>query len=139
RHGNGQRGRLGVGGGQRRVPHDGARLLDGDEHVGALVLDGLELADGSTELLAYEGIRRGGVEAPAGQADRLGSEEDSGELVPALGRAERPPLEASETAGRIEAGRGDEVDVLEDLDDVALLRGLHEDARHTAAEGEVAR
>ena len=40
-----------------RVPRHAARLLDGHEHVGAAVLDRLELADGPAELLAHGRVR----------------------------------------------------------------------------------
>ncbi len=39
-----------IRGAERRVVHRGARELDLDEHVGALVLDGLEGADRTAEL-----------------------------------------------------------------------------------------
>ena len=54
------------------VPHHGTRLLHSNKKVGALVLDGLELADGPAELFAHLGVGRRRVEAPAGEADGFG-------------------------------------------------------------------
>ena len=53
------------------VPHRGGGPLGVGDHLGALVLDGLELADGPAELLADLGVRRGGVGGPARDADGL--------------------------------------------------------------------
>src|SRR5688572_3065055 len=60
----------------------GGRLgrLDLEQHVGALVLDGLERADGPTELHAVLGVLHGGLEAHLGPADLLGGEADGGEV-----------------------------------------------------------
>ena len=49
-----------------RVPDHRGRLLGGDQHAGAAVLNGLELADRAAELLAELGVlRRGGTAQPA--------------------------------------------------------------------------
>ena len=51
------------------VPHRGGGALGVGDHLGALVLDGLELTDRPAELLADLGVRRGGVRGPARDAD----------------------------------------------------------------------
>ena len=78
-----ERSGIGVGHGPGRVPRRGPGLLDGHEHVGDLVLDGLELADGSPELFPHLGVGCGRVEAPAGQAGGLGGRQHGHELVDA--------------------------------------------------------
>jgi hypothetical protein len=57
--------------GCRRVPHGGAGRLEARQHVGAAVLDALELADGPAELASFARPVRSGVDAPGGTADRL--------------------------------------------------------------------
>ena len=54
-----------------RIPHCGGCPHGGGEHLGAAVLDGLELADRPAELLADLRVLRGGVGGPAREADRL--------------------------------------------------------------------
>ena len=53
------------------VPHRGGGPLGVGDHLGALVLDGLELADRTAELFADLGVRRRGVGGPARDADGL--------------------------------------------------------------------
>ena len=98
------------GGGPGRVPHGSRRQLGGDQHVGAVVLDGLEHADRPAELLAHLRILAGHRGALAGHAGRLGGEEHAGEVQHDLAAAgedfglravERHPGGA---AGRIEVG-----------------------------------
>ena len=71
------RGRLveGTGG----VPHRGGGAFGGRDHLGAAVLDGLELADRPAELLADLGVLRRGVGRPPGDADRLGGQQRGGD------------------------------------------------------------
>ena len=57
------------------VPHRGGGPLGVGDHLGALVLDGLELADRPAELLADLGVGRRGVGGPAGDADGLGGQQ----------------------------------------------------------------
>ena len=57
------------------VPHRRGGPLGVGDHLGALVLDGLELADRPAELLADLGVRRGGVGGPARDADGLGGQQ----------------------------------------------------------------
>ena len=57
------------------VPHRRGGPLGVGDHLGALVLDGLELPDRPAELLADLGVRRGGVGGPARDADRLGGQQ----------------------------------------------------------------
>ena len=98
----------GGGGGKLRVvvrgrdagrPVDrGARRLDGDEHVGQPVLDGLEGADGPVEL--HAGLRVVGrhLEASLGAAERLGGERDRGAIEAcAAAPAAEPMREARST------------------------------------------
>ena len=55
--------------GARRVPHCGGGTFGVGDHLGALVLDGLELTDRPAELLADLRVRRCGVRRPARDAD----------------------------------------------------------------------
>ena len=80
RHRRGQRRLLPVVRAPRCVPGHGGGLTGGDEHVGAAVLDGLELPDGTTELLADLGMRRGGVDTPVGPPGALRRHHDGGEV-----------------------------------------------------------
>ena len=57
------------------VPDRGGGPLGLGDHLGALVLDGLELTDRPAELLADLGVRRRGVGGPARDADRLGRQQ----------------------------------------------------------------
>ena len=70
-----ERDRVAVVDGARRVPRRGPGELDPAEHVGALVLHALELADRTPELDAILGVRRRGVDAPLREADELGGEQ----------------------------------------------------------------
>ena len=71
----------------------GGRLgrLDLEQHVGALVLDGLEAADGPAELDPRLGVLDRGVEHVLGPADLLGGQRHGGEVErlgePGLGAA----------------------------------------------------
>ncbi len=115
RHRRGQRGLLPVVGAARRVPGHGGGLTGGDEHVGAAVLDGLELPDGPAELLADLGVRRGGVDAPVGPPGALGRHHDGGEVrheptvevrQAALGSHGRTvDDDLTDPPGRVEAGQ----------------------------------
>ncbi len=71
--------------GAGRVPHGAGRQLGGHEHVGAVVLDGLERRDGPTELHAHLGVGGGLLGAFGGDAGRLRRHNQSGEVD------ERPP------------------------------------------------
>src|SRR5690606_19240770 len=88
-------GGAGEGGGHRRgvgelvaaggrgpggVPHGAGGQLGGDGHVGAVVLHRLERADGPAELDPLLGVGGGRVGAGAGQPDRLGREDDPGQV-----------------------------------------------------------
>ena len=64
----------------------GLGRLDLEQHVGALVLDGLEGADGATELHAVLGVLHRHLEHELGAADLLGGEADSGEVEHPLER-----------------------------------------------------
>ena len=67
--------------GLRGVPRRGARELDAATHVGALVLDALELPDRSAELHTVLGVLGRGVHAPLRDADELGRDQRRGELA----------------------------------------------------------
>ena len=54
----------GVVGGPSRVPRDGARLLEREQHVGTPVLHALELTDRPAELLAHLRVLRRRLDAP---------------------------------------------------------------------------
>ncbi len=62
---------VGLAPGRCRVPGHRGTLLDGHQHVGQRVLDGLELADGPAELHAHLGVVGRRLEAPAGQPGAL--------------------------------------------------------------------
>lgn len=72
------RGLVGRAGG---IPYERAGLLDAHEHVGAEMLDALELADGATELFPDLGVRDGGVQRPGGGAAGFGGEQGGGEIA----------------------------------------------------------
>ena len=74
------------------VPGGGHGLLHGDQHVGQPVLDPLELADRPAELLAGAGVLGRRVHAPSGPADRLGRQDDEGEVPHGAGRGVEHPL-----------------------------------------------
>ncbi len=57
------------------VPHRCGRPFGVGDHLGALVLDGLELSDRPAELLPDLGICRRGVGGPPRHADRLGRQQ----------------------------------------------------------------
>ncbi len=85
--GPGQHGRqaglvsVGAVGGPGRVPGQRRGLLDGDEHVGQPVLDGLELPDGPAELTAVLGVLGGRLETPPRPAGALGGGDGEGPLA----------------------------------------------------------
>ncbi len=74
------------------VPRGRHALLDGHQHVGQPVLHPLELADRSAELLPGAGVLGRHVQAPAGPADRLGRQDDEGEVPHGAGRGVEHPL-----------------------------------------------
>ena len=75
------------------VPHRGGRALGGGDHLGALVLDGLELADRTAELLTDLGVLRGGVGGPAGQAHGFSRQQTGGDGPPGgLGHRGQQPV-----------------------------------------------
>ena len=57
------------------IPHGRGGPLGVGDHLGALVLDGLELTDRPAELLADLGVLRGRVGGPACDADGLGGQQ----------------------------------------------------------------
>lgn len=57
------------------IPHRSRGPLGIGDHLGALVLDGLELADRPAELLADLGVARRGVGRPARHADGFGGQQ----------------------------------------------------------------
>ena len=81
------------GGGPTGVPHRVGGQLGGDGHVGAVVLDRLEHGDGAAELLAVLGVRRAEIGALAGDAHRLGRQQDPGHVG-------QHPAGAGEDGGR---------------------------------------
>ncbi len=87
--------------GARRVPHAGPGHLEGDEHVGAPVLDRLELPDRTTELHPLGGVGRRRRDAPVRHADGLGADQQRRQPAD-LGR--RPPATGS---GRSRRRRGE--------------------------------
>ncbi len=97
--------------GPGRVPHRGGAQLDGHQHVGAVVLDGLEGRDGTAELHPLLGVLGGRLGGLAGQAHGLGRHQGAGEVDEDLGGAGqqggRGPVEgqAGAAAGGVEVGR----------------------------------
>ena len=98
----GDRGQLVVHltGAPESVVRGALRRLDLEQHVGALVLDRLEGADGATELDAVLGVLDGHVEHELRATDLLGGEADRGEVEDGL-----EDLPAA-TVGSDERGRG---------------------------------
>ena len=81
RHGRGERQLrasflCGTGG----VPYQNRGELGGHQHVGAVVLDGLERGDGPTELHAHLGVGGGLLGALGGDADRLCRDDEPGQV-----------------------------------------------------------
>ena len=68
-----------VTGGPSRVPHGGGGQLGGDEHVGAMVLHGLEGADGAAELHAFLRVGDGRLGAGRQDAHRLRGAQRAGQ------------------------------------------------------------
>ncbi len=64
-----------------RVPDDGGRLLGRDQHPGAAVLDRLELADRTAELMPELRVLGGGLHGPVRDTDRLGAEQSGGKAA----------------------------------------------------------
>ena len=77
-------GRVGGVGGPARVVGAGAGELDGAEHVGAEVLDGLERADRSVELPPLLRVLDGHLERPRRGADAVDDRSDA-EAIDGLG------------------------------------------------------
>ena len=82
--------------GAGRVPGRGGGLLGVDEHVGGVVLDGLEGADGPAELLADLGVLDGHLQAGPADADRFGRRQDP-EHRPRLAVRRRASTRSSST------------------------------------------
>ncbi len=72
---------VGFARGAGRVPDGRARELGAREHVGAAVLDALELTDRAPELHACLGVLGRGLDAPLRDPDGFGGEEHCGDLV----------------------------------------------------------
>src|SRR5439155_24537335 len=82
-------GRVGGVGGPARVVRPGAGELDGAEHVGAEVLDGLERPDRAAELASFLRVLDGHLESPRRGADAVDDRRDP-EAIDGLGdRARR--------------------------------------------------
>ena len=111
--GGGERGDVRLVGGAGGVPGGGARELGLGEHVGALVLHTLELADRAAELLPHLGVLGRGVDAPLGHARALGREHGRRQVPHPLGiHAVEPPrarydgivdAHLGDATGRVEA------------------------------------
>ena len=87
---SGERGRDGRGqcslvtadrGGTRGIPRHGRCHLGRDRHVGAVVLHGLEGRDDATELLPDLGVVGRHLGGAARDADRLGAQDDPGQVA----------------------------------------------------------
>ena len=68
----------GLAGGAGRLPHHGRGQLRRHQHVGAVVLDGLEGADGPAELDSLLGVGHRMLDTRGGPADRFGGAERAG-------------------------------------------------------------
>ena len=64
------------------IPYGRRGPFGGGDHPGALVLDGLELADRPAELLTDLGVLRGGVSGPPGDSDSLCREQRGDDRPP---------------------------------------------------------
>jgi hypothetical protein len=97
----GHRGQLVVqlGGAPQAVVRGALGRLDLEQHVGALVLDGLERTDRATELHADLGVLDGHLEHLLGATDLLGGEADGGEVEHALSTAQPSPSVPMSVAG----------------------------------------
>ena len=78
--------------GARRVPGGRGGLLGIDQHIGRVVLDGLEGADGAAELLAHLGVFDGHVQRRPADADRLGRCKDPEHRPRLTGGATQYPI-----------------------------------------------
>ena len=83
---------VGLGYRARGVPHGRARELGPGEHVGAPVLDALELADRPTELHAHLGVLGRRVDTPLRDADGFRREQHRRELDDAFTVDREPPI-----------------------------------------------
>ena len=77
-----------LGDGPGGLVHDEARAIDVGDHVGGLVLDGLERADGAAELDALLGVVDGDLEVALRKADEVGALEDGGLVGDVLNAAQ---------------------------------------------------
>ena len=96
-------------GDRSRVIHGRARLLDPDQHVRRLVLDGLECADRAAELLAALGVVDSHVEQLRGAPHHLGGQGDRRlvqDRLQILQRTLADPLEVRGSANDLEKGPG---------------------------------
>ena len=79
-------GRLVLAGGPGGLVGNEAHAVDVGDHVGGLVLDGLEGADGAAELDALLGVVDGDLEVLLGEADEVGVLEIHGDVAAAHAR-----------------------------------------------------
>ena len=126
RHGRGQRQLLAPFlGGPGGIPHGRGGELGRHEHVGAVVLDGLEGADRPAELHAHLGVRRGLLGALGGDAGGLGGEDEPRQVD------EHPPAAVDHLGGCAVEGdvRGPSrrVEVVRNLDGDAPRRRIDDD------------
>ena len=113
-HGNGEGELVGAGSGARGIPHGSSGKFRGDEHVRAVVLDGLEGGDRAPELDPLLRVLGGHVGGLAGNAGGLGREDQPGEVDERVARTGQH-LDGRVGEGDL-AGAAGVVDVLGQLD-----------------------
>lgn len=128
-HGKGRARRLAILAG---VPGGGPSLLQRAQHVGAAMLDPLELADGPAELLTHDRMLGGAIDAPRGDADALGREQHRRQAVhagsarwagqqPVPWHGDAASMQPGDPAGPVEGHDGLQLQLVR-FDDGPLLR-----------------
>lgn len=122
--------------GRGGIPQHRARLLQRDAHVGALVLDALELADRTPELHPRLRVLGCGGHAPGHHADRLRTENDGGDGpdAPRAQPVEDPVGAHPNGVGGDPCGAADHVDAVLHCD--GDVRGIDDGPADVVAAGD---
>ena len=116
------------------VPDAGDRRLGGHQHVGAVVLDGLEGGDGAAELLADLRVLDSAVDAVRRTADGLGGIEGAGAGQGGVARAGEQVVADLDVGQRDPPGAPGPVQVFRHLDRDPAGCAIHQD--HVLAAGQ---